>query len=135
MEFAFWLPILVLVLSGIVDMGWYMSRYHLVNRAARDGARVAADVLERRDNPSPGSDIEAAAEAHAEALLEGVGMPCDTAACIVEATWEDSLRDTIAVRVTYPFEPLFGVAPIHTSMTAEFAMLTRTQRDETVPIN
>ena len=40
-EFALVLPVLLLVLLGIVDMGFMFQRYEVVTNAAREGARLA----------------------------------------------------------------------------------------------
>jgi Flp pilus assembly protein TadG len=41
-EFALVLPILMLVLAGMVDMGFLFKNYEVVTNAAREGARMAA---------------------------------------------------------------------------------------------
>jgi Flp pilus assembly protein TadG len=40
-EFAFALPLLLLVFAGIVDFGFLFQRYEVVTNAAREGARLA----------------------------------------------------------------------------------------------
>ena len=41
-EFAFVLPILLVVIGGIVDFGLLFQRYKVVTNAAREGARLAS---------------------------------------------------------------------------------------------
>jgi len=41
-EFALVLPILLLVLLGIIEFGWLISRTYTVGNATREGARYAA---------------------------------------------------------------------------------------------
>ena len=41
-EFGLWVLILVTMVSGIIDFGAFMHQLHVVQRAARDAARVAA---------------------------------------------------------------------------------------------
>ena len=55
-EFAVVLPMLLLLMTGIIDFGLLLQRYQVVTNAAREGARVAvlpgyttADVQERVD--------------------------------------------------------------------------------------
>lgn len=61
-EFAFLLPILVLLLLGIVQFGLAMYRISVVESAAREGARIAAvgaaddDVTARVVAAAPGFD-------------------------------------------------------------------------------
>jgi Flp pilus assembly protein TadG len=40
-EFAFVLPLLLLIFAGIVDFGFLFQRYEVVTNAAREGARIA----------------------------------------------------------------------------------------------
>src|SRR5262249_43021193 len=55
-EFAFTLPILVLILVGIFDFGLAFHQYLAVTNAAREGARVA--VLPGYNPIPPNSDVE-----------------------------------------------------------------------------
>ena len=55
-EFAVVLPLLLLILTGIIDFGLLLQRYQVVTNAAREGARVAVlpgytepDVQQRVD--------------------------------------------------------------------------------------
>jgi Flp pilus assembly protein TadG len=55
-EFAFVLPLMLLVVLGIIDFGFLFQRYEVITNAAREGARVAvlpgyadADVVARVD--------------------------------------------------------------------------------------
>ncbi|HEY3045776.1 MAG TPA: TadE/TadG family type IV pilus assembly protein [Vicinamibacterales bacterium] len=41
-EFALVLPVLLLVLGGVLDMGFLFNNYAVVTNAAREGARMAA---------------------------------------------------------------------------------------------
>jgi Flp pilus assembly protein TadG len=41
-EFALVVPMLLLVLGGIIDMGFLFNNYEVVTNAAREGARLAA---------------------------------------------------------------------------------------------
>jgi Flp pilus assembly protein TadG len=53
-EFAFALPLLLVVLAGIVDFGFVFQRYEVITNAAREGARLAS---------LPGYDSSAAVDA------------------------------------------------------------------------
>jgi len=41
-EFALVLPVMLLILAGILDMGFLFNNYAVVTNAAREGARMAA---------------------------------------------------------------------------------------------
>ena len=58
-EMALLLPFIVLIIFGIIDMGWYIFGYATVYQAARNGAEKAAEIppfpnkvspLDRTDN-------------------------------------------------------------------------------------
>ena len=128
MEFAFWLPILMLLIGGIVDLAWFMSRHQNVVRAARDGARLGATVLEDQDVVK-GSQIEAAAEEQADLVLLGLGMDCENIpGCTISALYDNTTgRAAVVVTVHVPFEPLVGIAPVPTELAAQFAMMAQQQ--------
>jgi len=128
MEFAFWLPVIMALVGGIIDVGWYLSRYQNVVRSARSGARAGASTIE--DNGVvPGAQIEAAAVAQAKMVLGGVDMPCTpTNGCIIDAVWDtSSTRAAIVVTVTYRSQPMVGIVPIPANVVAQFSMMTQQQ--------
>jgi Flp pilus assembly protein TadG len=68
LEFAFVFPLVLLVLVGIVDMGFLFNSYEVVTNAAREGARVGAlpgwtkdDVEERVRTYFAGAGLDAEA--------------------------------------------------------------------------
>lgn len=124
-EFGLWIPVLFVLFAGLVDLSWLMSRYQNVVRAARDGARVGVAIIED-DDDVPGSVMGPVAEDHAKAILDGVGMTCDTG-CTVEAKLINDGSDMLEVRVVYPFEPLIGFLPLKTDMKSQFTMMVQQQ--------
>ena len=126
-EFGLWLPVLAVLFSGIVDVSWLMSRYHNVARAARDGARVGVAVIEDED-VTPGDEMTAAAKGHAEAILNGVGMTCDTRCTVTATLTTKSSSDVLQVDVTYNYQPLIGLLPLGTTaMRSRFTMMVQQQ--------
>lgn len=103
-EFAFVLPILVIVLFGLLDWGWYMYTWMNVELAANRGARIAAGLAE---DPGPRA-IEAACE-----TLDGYAMPCDPST--VEYTSDGAAGQ---VTVDLPYTPLIGLVPTPTRVWA-----------------
>ena len=80
-EFAFVLPVILLITLGIADLGLMFQRYEVVTNAAREGARMAVlpgytpdDVKARvtaylssgRGGPAPGTAV---------VLVEGTSIP------------------------------------------------------------
>lgn len=128
-EFGLWMPVLTALLTGIIDVSWYLSRYHNVVRAARDGARFAVSIVED-NNTLKGSEIESEAVEHSVFLLNGVGMPCADG-CLVAGDYDPSPGGNafIEVSVTYPYQPLIGLVPLPTTMTSTFTMLCQDQEE------
>ncbi len=101
-EFGFWLPIVMVMLSGIIDFGWYMARSEIVMRAARDGARQGAAVQNT-------ADAESEANAQANDSLAALNYP----GCTVTTTTDVDANDLewLETSVSCPFDPLIGIAP------------------------
>lgn len=125
-EFALSLPFIVALFGGVVDLCLYMSRCHVIARAARDGARVGSVTFE---GTSPtGALIEDAAVDQAMAILEQTGLEC-AAECQVLADWHavDGYQ-MITVYVEYPFVALVGILPsMNDAVAFEFTMMTQQQ--------
>lgn len=128
-EFGLWLPVIMSMLAGIVDIGWMMHAHHNVVRAARDGARVGVAVIEG-DDVVAGTEAKDVAEDHARAILDGVRMTCTDANCNVAA---DVIREDgvnyLRVTVGYDFEPLVKFLPLETRLQSQFVMMLQ-QQDE-----
>lgn len=105
-EFAFWLPMVMIMLSGLLDFGWYMANSQNVLQAARDGARQGAAT---RDDPeTAGNEVVSQATAGANWIHTASALPCD-AVDVVQ--FEEGGLDAITVRVKCDFIPLLGVYP------------------------
>ena len=52
-EMALLLPLIVMVIFGIIDMGWYIFGYATVYQAARNGAEKAAEIPPYPNKISP----------------------------------------------------------------------------------
>jgi Flp pilus assembly protein TadG len=101
-EFAFWLPVVMVMLSGIIDFGWYMARSEIVMRAARDGARQGAAA----------QDVTGAvgeANLQAGATLGALGYSGCTVSSLTDLDTND--LEWIETSVSCPFQPLIGIAP------------------------
>jgi Flp pilus assembly protein TadG len=71
-EFVVAFPLLMLILSGILDFGMMMRSYEVVTNAAREGARVA--VLEGYDS----NDVQSRVTQYANASGLGGAVPVAT---------------------------------------------------------
>ena len=134
-EFALWLPILLLFISAVVDWGWYMTRRVNVARATMDAARVGATVYEPT-SVTAGTLIRPRAITRAKDVLLGMGMPCG-ASCIVTATYcsnggggvcNNPPFDALVVQIQYEYEPFFGFIPVPNDIEEFFLMAVENQR-------
>lgn len=127
-EFVFTAPIMLLMVAGIFELSTFIGRFHMLQRAARDGARVGSVTLEGEE--ADGSLITAAAEAQANLVLTSGGLPC-TGSCAVNAQWvldEDLGLRFVVVTVTYPYLPLTDVLPfLNGDTVSQFTMVTQQQ--------
>lgn len=90
-EFAILLPLLLLVLFGLIDMGRMFLTQTLLTNGAREGARMAAlnfgagDVATRADQTMPGLDALIGGT-HAFAVTPCPAAPAPTSAATVAVT-------------------------------------------------
>lgn len=140
-EFFIWLPILMFLLSAVVDWGYYMSTKVGVARAAMDGARIAAATFEPSTSTA-GSLILPRAKARTLEVLTQTGIVCAGATCTIDAQYCTSGAngpcddadgnappvDALLVSVRYDFTPFFGFAVTPAVIYDEFVMATENQR-------
>jgi Flp pilus assembly protein TadG len=97
-ELAISLPLLLLVVMGVFDLGRGIFYYSTIHNAAREGARFGA--VDHCDS----TGIQDIVETHAYSLLDGLTIS-DT------IMYFDAKPERIVVTVTYTFEtitPLIG---------------------------
>jgi len=123
-EFALTLPVIVVVLAGILEYGWYLFQLSNVVHALRDGTRIGVTVP-RADE----TGAAARAETHARTVLDGLGVPCtDGGGCIVTATIAASGDvDTLTMAVEVDYEPIVGLLPTPSQLHGTFTMMVQEQ--------
>lgn len=102
-EAALILPILLLLLVGVVDLGRAMSTKIALTNASREGARYASRY------PDQNSSIIAAVDAE----LDANGLGIDTDEVEIEIVPDPSVTPAaqgakVTVTCTYPFETIMG---------------------------
>jgi Flp pilus assembly protein TadG len=105
-EFALVLPLLLAVVLGAIDWGWYFFVDQLVTNAAREAAR-AGTLLPPRPTSTP-SQAEGAAEQAGLAYLKRVSLS-ETGVAASFTTVDGT--DAISVTITYPVGSLTGFFP------------------------
>ncbi len=119
-EFALTLPLLLAVVSAILDYGWYLTQSGSVMHAVREGARMGA-TIDQDDGP------EGEATDQTEAALRGLGITCEDG-CSVEATLgEVAGLTSITVRAEVGFEPLMGIVPTPANLLGSMTMALEDQ--------
>jgi Flp pilus assembly protein TadG len=102
-EFALVLPLLLTIVLGAIDWGWFFFIDQLVTNAAREGAR-AGTLLPPRPTSSAGQ-AEDAAELAGLAYLKRVSLE-ETGVAATVTTVDGT--DAVSVTITYPVGSLTG---------------------------
>ena len=116
-EFAIVVPLLVLLLIGIMEAGWFFGQAVEVRNAAREGARLAVV-----DYPVPGDEIEIRNETCSRAALSE-----DRASVSLSY---DAAEDAVAVTVKQTYASLTGVIPHFGGNVIESTVVMRYERDD-----
>lgn len=135
-EFGFWLPILMMFLSAVIDYGMYMNTRVSIARGAMEGCRVGSAYFEK-DEVAAGSIMGPTAVTRANQVLSDLGIPCPDSKCLAVATYcpvgaggacNAPPFDALLVTVTYNFTPPIGLLPVPTTITERFIMAAENQR-------
>lgn len=114
LEFALAAAIVVVLLGGVIEWGWLLSREVAVVQVARDAAQTASRTR-LVDDP------EVVAERRAEQALVELGVPMGSAE--VTTTFETGDGgEVIRVRVEVPYEGIVSLVPTPSMLVAETAM-------------
>lgn len=100
LEFALVLPILVLAILGIFDLGWAVYANNTLASAAREGARMA--IVQSK------TDSDATIRQHVKDSAQGLGLS-DSQITIAPAFASRTFGNPITVTVTYTYTPLTPV--------------------------
>jgi Flp pilus assembly protein TadG len=129
LEFAILLPLLMLIVVGILDLGRLSSAYVVITNAAREGARYGAS--HQADGGNLNSNITA--RARAEATGTGINPSQMQVSCVSPTPTPSTCTGTagtapIRVQVTYPFNfittNLFaGLSTINITTNATFLIM------------
>jgi TadE-like protein len=106
-EMALMLPMLLLVLFGIIDMGYYIYGYSTIYFAARNGTEVAAELPPYQTQLNNSGD--GCTGAILDATQHGVVMFSDFSTNNVTISYPTNTRalgEPIEVRVQYNIQPL-----------------------------
>lgn len=117
LEFALAAPVLLTLVSGIADYGWYLSRESEIVECVRDAARVGISA-------DDGEDPEAIAEARAAEALLVLGLDPDLATIDAQTSVDATLGETVlTVTVTVPYTAPVGLLPAPAALASRVTML------------
>ena len=124
LEFALTLPVVLVILAGILEYGWYLFQLANVVHALRDGARIGVTVP--LDDATPPT---ARAESHARAVLSGLGVPCDSGGgCVVVASIGSTGEvDVLNLSIEVDYTPVVGLLPSPSHLHGTFTMMMQEQ--------
>ena len=128
-EMALMLPLLLLILFGIVDLGYYIYGFQTIYEAARNGSEVAAGLAPFQSKLSPLDPNEDCVHTILDATQKGVVLFSDFSSNNVQISYPTNKRELgepIQVDITYNVQPLTpllrlfsfgnqGVMPVHVS--------------------
>jgi Flp pilus assembly protein TadG len=119
-EFALTLPVLIILLAGVVDYGWYYFVQGAVHNAAKDAVRMGV-VAQAGENPA---DL---AEQVMNDVLDDAGLSCSGTCTVTGAITVQSGYRLLEVTVERPFDPIVGLVPTPTNNAIAYTMLLESQ--------
>ena len=110
-EFAFAAPVMMLLLAGVVEWGYYIQREQLVVQAVRDGALAGSAVLDH-------DDAETVAQQRTTDGLELAGF-ADADFDVNVTTSTDDAGDVVTVSADVTYGPVLNMLPTPDTLHAE----------------
>ncbi len=117
-EFAIWLPVMVIIFSGMVDLSWQLSQYQKLVRITRDAARVAAATYENPQFMEPGSLSISAGEDYARDACARLNIDD----CDIKVERLEGSPPIMQVQISYDVTPVVGILPLDTEVNSQFSM-------------
>ena len=128
-EFALTLPILMVLLSSILDYGWYFWRRSALTMITADAVRLGV-AIPRSSTPGP----ETMAEIYAQTMMMDAGVPCPGPDCVMQTTREShGGYSFLRLQTTLQYEPLVGMVPTPDTVRAFSTMMLEDQPDAFYP--
>jgi Flp pilus assembly protein TadG len=128
-EFAITLPILLLLMVGVTELGRALVRYNALTKTVHDGARYAAAYALLGTTGNVNVDAQLQTEVRNLIVYgnkAGAGQPVLAGLLPTQIQVVDAGGDEVRVDVSYPYQPLLGpVLPdfgLGSSITTSFVM-------------
>ena len=111
-EFALCMPVLIMILTGIMDYGWFFTQQHSVLAATRVGARTGS-TASATESPA------VLAKTATEAALTNSGFSGYTVTTGITGVAPDQV---VTVSASVPFTELVGMVPKPDAIIASLTM-------------
>ncbi|MBT3219657.1 MAG: pilus assembly protein [Proteobacteria bacterium] len=119
LEFSLVFPLLLPLMSGVIDYGHYLSQEIAMVAAVQEGARTGASTpQEQGSNDAATTEVEGA-------LLGALGISDANVVSIINGNAPDQI---ITVSATVPFQPPFGLVPVPSQLAAEMTLRMEDQQ-------
>lgn len=112
-EFAIVVPVLLLLLFGVTEVGRVLVRYNALTKAVQDGARYAASYALLGTTGVVNVDAQLRAQVRNVVVYgntAGTGTPVLAGLQPAQIQVIDAGGDEVRVEAAYPYQPLFGSA-------------------------
>jgi Flp pilus assembly protein TadG len=120
-EFALTLPLLIVMISAIVDLTWFLQQETSLLQGVREGVRVGASTVAENDPLGT-------ARLHTEDALKSLGIDCAAVDCDITASVDTSgALDLITLAAVVPYEAPFGLLPSPEDLRASLTMALEDQ--------
>jgi uncharacterized membrane protein len=115
-EFAFALPIVLVLLAAVVEWGWLLAREAALVQVVREAAHAGARTPQE-------DDPEAIALLRARADLQAAGFDPDAASLSASVySSGTAAEEVIELSLELPYEPIVGLLPIPAQLRSEITM-------------
>jgi Flp pilus assembly protein TadG len=112
-EFAIVLPVLLLMLFGVTELGRALVRYNALTKAVHDGARFAATYALLGTTGNVNVDTQLITEVRNVVVYgnsAGAGTPVIAGLTTGQIQVVDAGGDEVRVEAAYPYTPIMGTA-------------------------
>lgn len=125
-EFALTLPVPVLLLGAVLELGSFISYRESAACAVHDAARLAA-ALPQTDDDAPTADIEEKAIEKATSMLATSGLTCEAGCTIRTQVDTSGAAETLTLSVRMDYLPLFSLLPAPESIEVSHTVVLEDQ--------
>jgi len=122
-EFALVAPVMLLMVTGVIEWGRYTNQQQVVLHAVREGARMGAGLTAGGvSDEQEVIDLLSISKDRTITILNEGGLDGTGATVVTDIERVDDV-DMIRVTATVPYQPIVGLVPTPEALQAQLAML------------